>query len=120
MKTKTFINYKTGETFKIFRQLSCKSSYLINLLQCQICQLQYVSKSETSLSVRLKNHRKNSKSKNAILACNHFQDLNHNFQRDAKFTLTEQITKTFTTTKQLMQKILLKNTSEKNEKTFGF
>ena len=91
LKTNTFKSYRTGETFKIFHQLNCKSSHLIYLLQSQISQLQYVSKSETSFNIGLNNHRKDSKH----LACAHFQNSNHNFQRDAKFTLIEQITKSF-------------------------
>ena len=63
-------------------------------------------KSGTSFNIRLNNHRKDSKNKKPILACNHFQNSNHNFQRDAKFTLIEQIMKSFTTTKQL--RLLLK------------
>ena len=106
LKTNTFTSYRTGETFKIFHQLNCKSSHLIYLLQCRICQLQYVGKSETSFNIRLNNHRKDSKNKNPILACKHFQNSNHNFQRDAKFTLIEQITKSFTTIEQL--RLLLK------------
>ena len=96
LKTNTFTSYK------IFHQLNCKSSHLIYLLQCQISQQQYVSKSETSFNIRLNNHRKDSKH----LACKYFQNSNHNFQRDAKFTLIEQITKSFTTTEQL--RLLLK------------
>ena len=52
-------------------------------------------------NIRLNNHRKDSKNKNLTLACKHFQNSNHKFQRDAKFTLIEQTTKTFTTAKQL-------------------
>ena len=33
LKTNTFTSYRTGETFKIFHQLNCKSSHLIYLLQ---------------------------------------------------------------------------------------
>ena len=65
-----------------------------------------VVKSETSFNIRLNNHRKDSKNKNPILACKHFQNSNHNFQRDAKFTLIEQIVKNFTTIEQL--RLLLK------------
>ena len=101
LKTNTFTSYRTGETFKIFHLLKCKSSRIIYLLQCRICQLQCVVKSETSFSIRLNNHRKDTKNKNPILACKHFQNSNHNFQRDAKFTLIEQITKSFTKTEQL-------------------
>ena len=106
LKINTFTSYRTGETFKMFHQLNCKSSHLIYLLQSRICQLQYVGKSETSFNIRLNNHRKDSKNENPILACKHFQNSNHNFQRDAKFTLIEKITKSFTTTEEL--RLLLK------------
>ena len=106
LKINTFISYRTCETFKIFHQLNCRSSYLIYLLQCRICQLQNVDKSEASFNIRLNNHRKDRKNENAILACKNFLNSNHNFERDAKLTLLEQITRIFTTTKQLQ--LLLK------------
>ena len=76
--------FQTGETFKMFHQLN---------VQCRFCQLQYVGKCKTSFDIRLNNHRKDSKNKNPILSCKHFQNSNHNFQRDAKFTLIKQIAK---------------------------
>ena len=106
LKANTFTSYRTAETFRNFHQLNCKSSYLIYLLQCRICQLQYVGKSETSFNIRLSNHKKESKNKNPILACKHFQNPKQNFPRDAKFNLIEEITKTFTTSEQL--RLLLK------------
>ena len=92
--------------FKIFHQFNFKSSYLIHLLQCRFFQLQNLGKSEISFNIRLNNQRKESKNRNPIIVCKHFQNSNHNFQRDAKFTLIEQITKPFTTTEQL--RLLLK------------
>ena len=74
------ISCRTGVTFKIFHQLNCKSSYLINLLQCQIFRLQYVAKSGIQVYIKLINHGNESKNKNSILACK------HNFQRNAKLT----------------------------------
>ena len=106
MRTNNLTSYRTGKTFKIFNHLDCKSSHLIYLIQCRICQLKYVGKSETSFHIRLNNHRKDSKNTNPILACKYFQNLNHNSQRDGKFTLIEQITKTFTTLEEL--RLLLK------------
>ena len=92
-QTKTFQSYKTKETSQIFHNLTCKSENLIYLLQCSICQLQYVGKSETLFNVRLNNHRKDAKSQVSILACKHFNEQNHNFQQHAQFTLLEQIKK---------------------------
>ena len=51
-------------------------------------------------NIRLNKHRNDSKNKNHILTCKHLQNSNNNFQRDAKFTLTEQRTKIFTTTEE--------------------
>ena len=78
LKTNTFTCYRTGKTFNIFRQLNCKSSHFIRLLQCRICQIQYVDKSETLFNIRLNNHRKDSKKKNSIVASKHFQSSSHN------------------------------------------
>ena len=65
---KTNILTSTGETVKIVNYVSCKCSQLIYLLQCRLCQLQYVGKSDASFNNRLNNHRKDSGNKNAILA----------------------------------------------------
>ena len=75
-QTRSFTIYKTGETFEIFHQLNFKSSHLIYLLQCRICQLHVVGKSETSFNVRLNDYRKNIKNRYSVRACNHFQNLN--------------------------------------------
>ena len=71
-----------------------------------ILDLENVRKSEAFFNTRLNNHRKDSKNKNPILGCKHFQNLNHNSQRDEKFILIEQIAKTFTAIEKL--RLLLK------------
>ena len=104
IKTETFSSFRTGQTFRIFHQLNCKSYGIIYLLQCQICLIQYIGKSETPFNIRLNNHRKDAKdtkSKNNILACKHFQEPNHEFQKHAKFTLIEKISKNCATSTQL-------------------
>ena len=70
---------------------------LIYLLQCRICQLQYVGKSETPFNICLNNYGKNAKSEASILACKHFNEQNHDFQQHAEFSLIEQIKKQTTT-----------------------
>ena len=59
--------------------------------------MQYVDKSKTGFNRRLNNHQKDSKKKDAILACTHFKNLNHIFHRDAKFILSKQITNKYNT-----------------------
>ena len=44
--------------------------------------LQFVGNNETAFNLGLDSQRKDSKAKNTILACRHFQTSNHDFQRD--------------------------------------
>ena len=92
-QTKTLQSYRTKETFQIFHNLTCKSENLIYLLQCRICQLQYVGKSGTPFNIRLNNPRKDPKSQASILECKYFNEQNYSFQQHAEFTLIEQIKK---------------------------
>ena len=61
-------------------------------MDCQKCGAQYVGKSETPFNIRLNNHRKDVQNLQVTLsASQHFREANHSFNRDAKFTLIEQI-----------------------------
>ena len=44
------------------------SQYVIHLMECLICNLQYVSKNETPFNIRLNNYRRDVKHPKAILA----------------------------------------------------
>ena len=88
-----FQSYGTKEVFQVFHNLTCKSENLIYLLQCRICQLQYVGKRKNPSKIRLNNHRKDAKSQASILVFKHFSKQNHNFQHHPEFTLIEQIKK---------------------------
>ena len=92
-KTATFSSNKDKQEYKILHEMNCKSNFVIYLLECQLCKVQYVGKSESPFNIRLNNHRKDSKKLNPILACKHFQENNHIFQREARFTLIKQIKK---------------------------
>ena len=61
-------------------------------MKCFLCQ--YVGKAETSFNIRLNNHRKDRKKANAIMACKHFQQESHNFNKHAKFTIINQLMNT--------------------------
>ena len=84
--TTSFASTQTKETFD---KISCKSSYVINLLECLLCRIQYVGQSETPFCIRLNNHRKNVKKPNAIEALKHFDNRNHVFYKPGKFILIE-------------------------------
>ena len=89
--TTTFKSNQTQKTYKIFHNLNCKSKFVIYLLECRKCAIQYVGKAETEFNIRLNNHRKDSRDPKAIPASKHFSLPYHDFNRDAKFTIIEQI-----------------------------
>ena len=65
LKTTTFTSTQTRETFTIFHQVTCHSNYVIYLLECIMCKIQYVGKSET-FNIRLNNHRKDIKNQTPL------------------------------------------------------
>ena len=91
LKTNTFKSTSTNEEFKIYHELTCKSTYLIYLLECQLHKVQYIGKCETPFNIRLNNHRKDVKNPQSIPACKHFNSTDHIYERDAKFILIEQL-----------------------------
>ena len=70
----------------------CRSSNVIYLLHCRKCNIQYVGKTENPFNIRLNNHHHgaNHPTEETIPAAKHFS-INHEFNRDAKFTIIEQI-----------------------------
>ena len=69
--TTAFISQKTIRKFKIYHKVNCKSEHVIYLMECTLCNKQYVGKTETAFNIRLSNHRKDTKSQNAILVYRH-------------------------------------------------
>ena len=58
LNTETFMSQQAKRTFSIFHKLTCKTQYVIYLMECVLCKIQYVGKSETPFNLRLNNHRK--------------------------------------------------------------
>ena len=74
MKTATaFKSQQTNKTWKIFLNTNRQTEYTIYLMECTICNLQYVGKNGTSFYIRFNNHRKDIKDPKAILAGNTFK-----------------------------------------------
>ena len=90
LKTTTFTSTQTREFFTIFYQVTCHSNYVIYLLECIMCNIQYVGKSET-FNIRLNNHTKDIKRPNAVEACKHFNNNEHTFSKHGKFIVIEQL-----------------------------
>ena len=53
----------------------------------------YVGKCETTTNVRMNGHRSDAKKPDKLAVDAHFLQPGHNFERDAKFTIIEKITK---------------------------
>ena len=60
-------------------------------MECMLCKIQYVEKSETLFNWRLNNHRKDVNNLKVISACHHFKTHDYNFMKHAKLTLIEQL-----------------------------
>ena len=95
-KTTTFTSSNNNKTFKIFHSVNCQSSWVIYIIECNICNLQYIGKSETAFNACLNNHRNHIKK--GISSCElteHFlhNKRTHNFDNNVIITIIEQIRK---------------------------
>ena len=92
-KTSTFTGTQEDRSFDIYHVVNCQSTWLIYFIECNICNLQYVGKSETGFNIRLNNHRNHIKK--AFCGCEiteHFllKPKTHNFDNDVTITIIEQ------------------------------
>ena len=79
-------------TFLIRHNVTCKSSCVIYLMECSLCEKsQYVGKSEYSLNLRMNTHRNDVWRKDCSPCDKHFQMPGHNFNVHAKFTMIEEV-----------------------------
>ena len=92
VNSNTFKSNQTKRISIICHTITCKSQWIFYLLECIVCDIQYVGKSETGFNIRLNNHRKDVSNPKAIPACVHFRKEGHSFIQHAKFTLIEQLT----------------------------
>ena len=94
--TNSFTSLVTKNKYKIYHESNYKSKNVIYLLECTYCSKQYVGKSEWPFNFRLNNYRHRIKSTDhhkLLPVEQHFHLANHNFSRDAKFTIIERIEK---------------------------
>ena len=107
--TSNFESHQTKKTFKIYHQVNCISPWVIYLMECTLCNKQYVGKSETPFNLRLNNHRKDVKNhsrQDTILACKHFQTSDHDFNKHAKFTIIDKLTNLNNTKETLRRRLI--------------
>ena len=92
--TTKFISLQTKRKFKTYHKVNCKSEHVSYLMECTLCNKQYVGKAEAAFNIRLNNHRKDTKDPNAILACRHFQQQGHSFNSHAKLIIVDKLLNT--------------------------
>ena len=94
--TDTFTSSPNNKTFKIYHNTNCISNNVIYLLECTLCNKQYVGKAETQFNIRVNNyrHRIRTTTHNLLLPVEaHFRSIGHDFKRHAKFTIIEKMVK---------------------------
>ena len=60
-------------------------------MECRICRIQNIGKSETEFKIRLKNHHKDVNRQNPQQADQHFKLPYYNFSQYARFSLIDKI-----------------------------
>ena len=86
-----FSSYHSEQVFPITKYLSCQSTNLIYLMECNTCKQSYVGYTTSNLPKRFSNHK--SHIKKGIRSCklvNHFLDIDHSldFSTAASFNST--------------------------------
>ena len=70
----TFESAQTKEKRIIHHKVSCKNNYVIYILECLLCKIKYIGKSETPFYIKLNNQKKDIKKPHAIEARKHFNN----------------------------------------------
>ena len=81
---------------RTFHAVYCHSSWIIYIIECNICKLQYIGKSETAFNLRLNNQRNHIKK--GVSSCRlteHFlhNTRSHDFDINVTITIIKQIKK---------------------------
>ena len=78
--------------YNILHKLNCKSSHVIYLIECELCNYKaYVGKSEHQSNLRTYNHRSDAKKIVSIPVDQHYGQPGHDSTKHACITLIEQI-----------------------------
>ena len=100
---------------KFRHNVNCKSKNVIYLVDCTLCKKSlYVGKSEYQINIRINKHRFDTLQEDQLEIleiCEHFKISSHSFNRNARFTIIEQVKKSFS--KEETRYLL------KKERTFG-
>jgi len=95
-QTTTFTSPNNKKTFTIFHAVDYHSSWIIYIIECNICRLEYIGQSQTAFNLRLNNPRNHNKKR--VSSCELTEQFLHNtrtrdFDNNITITITEQIKK---------------------------
>jgi len=81
-------------TYRTAKHSNCNSCNVIYLLECKKCTLrhQYVGQTKRPLSARVAGHRAKARSNTTLPLYKHFAGADHDFERDARFSVLEKTT----------------------------
>ena len=94
--TTTFTDTKGERTFQLCHDLDSHSAWVIYMIECKLCKLPYIGKSETGCNIRFNNDRSHIRNLNdSCELSEHFlhNRRTHDFERDIAITPIEQIRK---------------------------
>ena len=77
--TKTFTSHITNKAYDIYHKTNSKSKNVIYLLECTLCSMQYVSKSESPFDLRLNNFKHRRKPYNSTKKRQYYFDIQKAF-----------------------------------------
>ncbi len=79
--SKKFTSTATGDSFPITSKITCKSTWIIYLITCTKCKLQYVGKTTNSLYTRFTGTKSDIKlNKKSLPIVHHFNSNDHSFE----------------------------------------
>ena len=109
VQTKFFTDSSRTKKFDIRQRTGCKSKDALYLAWCDKCnQKQYVGKVEAQKAHRrINKHRNDAKKENSISIDKHFRKENHDFDRDFRIIIIEEISDK-TMTREQVRRTLLK------------
>ena len=91
VNTTKFKSSITKRTYNIREKMHCKDTWLVYLLTCMKCLIQYTGKTEWPFNQRLNKHRFDVNQEVGPAVDKHFALPGHNFERDARFILIEKL-----------------------------
>ena len=92
ISTKTFTSATNKKTFRIRHNLNCRSRNVIYLAYCNLCtKSQYIGKSEPPVHLRINTHRRDVKGPNGGRFDKHFNEPGHEYNKNARYIIIEQV-----------------------------